>query len=118
MLYVRPAQVLMVVPRIMVLQVAWWGVIGEWLGELIPVVWVVVGVTVPKGGRGWRIASHGVTVVGAVFQGHLSIFVQFLELGPSVLEPDFHLKERQKLKMWFDSMRRIIYPLCQGYSKF
>lgn len=75
LLYVRPAKVLVVIPRIMVLQVTWWGVVGERLGELTPVAWVVVGVTVPKGGRWWRIASHGVTVVGAVFQGHLSIFV-------------------------------------------
>lgn len=92
LLYVRPAQVLVVVPRVMVLQVARRGVVRKRLGKLVPAGWVVVGITVPEGGRGWRIASHGVTVIGTVFQGDLAIFVQLLELGPSVLEPDFYLK--------------------------
>lgn len=99
MLYVRPIQILMMEPRIVIFQVAWGRVIREWLGDLAPAGWVIMSVTVPEGRRWWRIASHGVTVIWAVFQGNLSIFVQFLKFRSSILEPDFHLKER-KLFDW------------------
>lgn len=45
-----------------------------------------------SGGRG-RVTRHGVAGVGAMLQGNLAVFVQLLELGPPVLEPDLHLSK-------------------------
>lgn len=46
-----------------------------------------------RGGRG--VAGHGVAGVGTVLQGNLAVFVQLLELGPPVLEPDLHLRKER-----------------------
>ena len=73
--------------------------------DVVVVVVVVIVVVVGGGfivphGRGRRgVADHGVAGVRAVVdgqvpQGELSVFVEFLELGAAVLEPDLHLKRR------------------------
>ena len=67
----------------------------------VVVVIVVVGGFIFPHGRGWRgVANHGVAGVRAVVdgqipQGEFSVFVEFLELGAAVLEPDLHLKRRE-----------------------
>lgn len=49
---------------------------------------------VPDCGR-WRgVAGHGVAGIGTVLQGNLAVFVQLLELGSPVLEPDLDLRIR------------------------
>lgn len=48
-------------------------------------------------GRGLRgVAGHGVAGAGAVLGGHLAVLHDLLDLGPFVLEPDFHLEEEKK----------------------
>lgn len=64
-----------------------------WLGDLASVH--LARVTVPDGRGGRRVAGHGVAGVRAVLQWNLAVLVKFLELGPSVLEPDFHLSQRK-----------------------
>lgn len=84
----------MVVPGVvLLLHVAWGRAVGELLGKLVPAGGVAVRVTVPEGRRRRRIAGHGVAVIGAVFQGYFPVFVELLELGSPVLEPDFHLEK-------------------------
>lgn len=53
------------------------------------------GAVLPHCGGGRGIAGHGVAGVGAVLQRDFAVFVQFLELGPPVLEPDFDLGENR-----------------------
>ena len=66
--------------------------------DVVVIVVVVVGGFIVPHGRGGRgVADHGVAGVRAVVdgqvpEGELSVFVQFLELGAAVLEPDLHLK--------------------------
>lgn len=84
------------VPGVVLLQVAWGRAVGKRLGELASAGRATVRVIVPDGRRRRRITCHGVTVVGTVFQRDLPILVQLLELGPPVLEPDFHLEEGRK----------------------
>lgn len=54
---------------------------------------VLRGAVLPHSGGGRGIAGHGVAGVRTVLQGNLAVFVQFLELGPPVLEPDLDLRE-------------------------
>lgn len=53
------------------------------------------GAVLPHCGRRRGVAGHGVTGVGAVLQRDLAVLVQFLELRPPVLEPDFYLGEQR-----------------------
>lgn len=53
------------------------------------------GAVLPHCGGGRGVAGHGVAGVGAVLQGDLAVFVQLLELGSPVLEPDLHLGGKQ-----------------------
>lgn len=54
----------------------------------------------PHGGGLWRVTSHRVAGAGTVFRRDLSIFHNLLDLGPFVLEPDFHLeKEKEAAKV-------------------
>lgn len=54
---------------------------------------VLRGAVLPHCGGGWGVAGHGVAGVGTVLQGNLAVFVQLLELGPPVLEPDLYLRK-------------------------
>lgn len=51
---------------------------------------------VPDGGGGRGVTGHGVAGVGTVLQGNLAVFVQLLELGSPVLEPDLDLRRKKK----------------------
>lgn len=59
---------------------------------------VLRGVVLPHCGGGWRIAGHGVAGVWTVFQGDFTVLVEFLELRPPILEPDFDLGEKKQCK--------------------
>ncbi len=54
------------------------------------------GAVFPHCGGGRRVAGHGVAGVRTVLQGDLAVFVQFLELGSPVLEPDLDLREQER----------------------
>lgn len=51
---------------------------------------------VPHGGGGRRVTGHGVAGIGTMLQGDFTVFVQLLELGSPVLEPDFDLRRKKK----------------------
>lgn len=60
---------------------------------------VVAGIVVPHSGGRRRVAGHGIAGIRAMFARYvpewkLSILVELLELGTSVLEPDFDLEQR------------------------
>lgn len=65
------------------------------LRDLRPVDRGALGVAaVPDRGGGRGVAGHRVAGVGTVLQWNLAVFVQFLELGPPVLEPNLYLREK------------------------
>lgn len=53
------------------------------------------GAVLPHRGGRRGVAGHGVARVGTVLQRNFAVFVQLLELGSPVLEPDLDLREKK-----------------------
>lgn len=85
--------ILLVKPLIIVLKIA-----GGWTMRKTLLLGSSASTAFPARWGGRWIAGHEVAVIGTVFQTwSFTVFVQFLELWPPILEPDFHLRSKKTL---------------------
>lgn len=66
------------------------------------------GAVLPHRGGRRGVAGHGVASVGTVLQRNFAVFVQLLELGSPVLEPDLDLREKKSVYIDFNAKEKSI----------